>query len=245
MASNDGSFVNALDIGIFRVPTAASANDRRSLLQIQSCVRDKPYCYIEVGSELGGSLVPHLADPQCTLALSIDPRVSSQADERAETIHYPTDGEEGMIATLTESLGTQSLQKLKIFRCDASQLSLNDMPSRPRLALIDAEHTNTSCFSDAVSMLHLLDRDAIISFHDANLITDAIQNFEIMLRYLAVSFQTVFLPDCVAAIGIGAMSSVIEQRLQALSFSRDDYIARVRKERWKMVARSMIAANEV
>lgn len=245
LVSDDGSFVDALDISIFCIPTAATENDRRSLLRIQRCVRDKPYCYLEVGSELGGSLVPHLVDPHCTSVFSIDLRVSSQADERAETFYYPADGEEAMIAALAENLGEESLSKLKTFRCDVSQLSSKDIPSQARLALIDAEHTNVACFSDAVSVLRFLERDAIVSFHDANLIADAIQNFETMLRFLEVSFSTVFLPDCVAAIGIGAMANVVSQRLQVLSLPRDEYLARVRKERWKMVARSMIATNEI
>jgi hypothetical protein len=245
ISSDDGAFVDALDVGIFCIPTAASGNDRRSLLRIQGCVRGRPYCYVEVGSELGGSLVPHLADPQCTSVYSIDLRVSSQADERAETFYYPADGEKAMMAILADRLDERSLRKLKTFRCDASQLSPGDIPTKASLALIDAEHTNVACFSDAVSILRFLEPDAIISFHDANLIADAIQNFESMLRFLGLSVSTAFLPDCVAAIGIGAMSDAVKQRLQPFSLPRDEYIARVRKERWKMVARSMIAANEV
>jgi hypothetical protein len=245
ISSDDGRFVDALDVGIFCIPTAASANDRRSLLRIQGCVRGKPYCYVEVGSELGGSLVPHLADPQCTSICSIDLRVSSQPDERAETFYYPADGEKAMIGLLADRFDEQSLRKLRTFRCDASQLSPGDIPTKVSLALIDAEHTNVACFSDAVSILRFLEPDAIISFHDANLIADAIQNFESMLRFLGLSVSTVFLPDCVAAIGIGAMSDAVTQRLQPFSLPRDEYLAGARKQRWKMVARSMIAASEV
>jgi hypothetical protein len=246
LTADEGAlFVDKVDIGIFRIPTAASENDRRSFLQIQGCVRVKPYSYIEVGSELGGTLLPHLADPRCTAVFSVDLRVSSQSDERAQTFYYPTDGEAAMIAALTKSVGESLLRKLKTFRCDVSQLSPSDIPSKASLVLIDAEHTNASCFSDAVSAFRFLKRHAIISFHDANLITDAIQNFETMLRFMGLTFSTVFLPDCIAAIGIGAMSNIVKQRLQAFSFPRDEYLARVRKERWKMVAQSMIAANEV
>lgn len=245
VASDDGRFVDALDIGIFTIPTAASNDDRRSLLRIQACVRDKPYAYIEVGSELGGSLVPHLADPDCMSVCSIDLRVSSQPDERAETFYYPADGEEGMMAALADRFAEGSLRKLRTFRCDVSQLSPDDIPAKARLALIDAEHTNVACFSDAISVLRLLEPDAIMSFHDANLVADAIQNFESMLRYLGLDFSTVFLPDCVAAVGIGEMSTIVTRRLQPHALPREQYLARVRKERWRMVARSMIAANEL
>jgi Methyltransferase domain len=243
--SVDGGFVDVLDVGVFCIPSATSGNDRQSLLRIQGCVRDRPYCYLEVGSELGGSLVPHLADPQCTSVYSVDLRVSSQADERAETFHYPEDGEKAMVDLLTDRFDERTLRKLKIFRCDVSQLCPEDVPGKPDLALIDAEHTNVACFSDAVSVFRLVGQDAIISFHDANLIADAIQNFELMLRSLGMRVSTVFLPDCVAAIGIGAMSDVVTQRLQPFSLCRDEYLADARKQRWKMVARSMIAANEV
>ncbi len=61
------------DVSIFQVPSQSSVGDRRSLLDIQNIVRtfDDRYTYLEVGSHLGGTLVPHLLDPKCRAVLSI------------------------------------------------------------------------------------------------------------------------------------------------------------------------------
>src|SRR5262245_58730815 len=72
------------------ISAALTQNDRRSLLWIQNVVRlaDPAYCYLEIGSELGGSLFPHLVDDRCRRVISVDLRVHSQPDERGVRYSY-------------------------------------------------------------------------------------------------------------------------------------------------------------
>ena len=59
--------IGNLDVGVFEIPSETSVSDKISLLRLQNLVRCKKdgYVYLEVGSHLGGTLVPHLIDPQC------------------------------------------------------------------------------------------------------------------------------------------------------------------------------------
>ena len=208
-------FAEDLDISVFTIPTGASAEDRRSLLRLQKLARKifGSYGYLEIGSELGGSLLPHLLDPNCAFAVSIDLRTSRMPDERGTYFDYPENNEALMIAELKRRTGVFQFEKLSIQRKDSSEVGLAEIRGRCQLALIDAEHTNTACFSDAVSTLRLLEDNSIIAFHDANLISDAIQNFERMLGYIGRTFETVFLADCVAAIGLGTLAKDVSSRI--------------------------------
>ena len=65
-----------LDTSVFSVLSAASENDRTSFLRLQRLIRThvQPYTYLEIGSEVGGTLVPYLIDETCKSAVSIDLR---------------------------------------------------------------------------------------------------------------------------------------------------------------------------
>ena len=55
--------IDALDLRVFdRVPSQTTADDRRSLLAVQRAVARHfgEYCYLEIGSHLGGSIQTHL-----------------------------------------------------------------------------------------------------------------------------------------------------------------------------------------
>jgi hypothetical protein len=238
-------FVSTLDTSVFQILTAASPNDRKSFLRLQRLTRRlcPSYSYLEIGSELGGSLLPHLLASACASVVSIDLRPLTMPDERAQYFDYPENAEQAMVNTLRSSVGETGIIKLTIFRRDASLVDLAEIPAKANLVLIDAEHTNVACFSDALSALRLAEPDAIISFHDANLISDAIQNFEGALRYLGIKFHTVFLPDCVAVIGLGSSADAVRDTLGPLSFDRYEYLPRVREERWALVRLSIPTAK--
>src|SRR6266566_606872 len=59
--------IEALDIAAFIVESQTSEYDKISFLRIQNMIRAHVanYVYVEVGSHLGGTLAPHLADPRC------------------------------------------------------------------------------------------------------------------------------------------------------------------------------------
>ena len=108
---------------------------------------------------------------------------------------------------------------------------MDQLPERPQLALIDGEHTNTACFSDVISLMPLIAADAVIEFHDSNLICDAIENAEKMLTYIGIEHATVFLPDCVAAIGLRGMAKIVESELSPFALERSTYLAKSRHDR--------------
>jgi hypothetical protein len=155
---------------VFTILTALSENDRKSLLRIQRAVRNKVgrYAYLEIGSEMGGSLIPYPLDPLCGSAVSIDLRPKSMPDKRGTYFHYPDNSTEKMLRTLTEHIGAEPLAKLRAFDSDVSQVPASALPAKPNLAMIDGEHTNIACFSDFVNVLALVESNAIIAFEQLN-----------------------------------------------------------------------------
>ena len=82
--------IEAADPAIFRLETETRPGDRRMLLAVQNVDRrvKSDYCYVEVGSYMGGTLVPHLMDRRCSLVISIDKRPEFQPDERSVSFDY-------------------------------------------------------------------------------------------------------------------------------------------------------------
>ena len=232
------AMIEALDTRIFTLAASqTSKRDRQSLLRLQRFIRtrDPAYRYLEIGSHLGGSLLPHLADPRCAAAFSIDPRPASQPDARGRSFDYPANSTERMLGLLREKLGEQPLGKLRTFDLDAVEVTPEMIDGSIRLALIDGEHTVMAAFSDFISILPLLAPDAVIVWHDANLVCDAIRNAERVLVWQGVPFCTVFLADHVAAIAVGAMAEPLATELGPESLARETYLANARD----FVARSV------
>jgi len=84
---------------------------------------------------------------------------------------------------------------------DAAEVCHADIGARADLVMIDGEHTTVAAFSDVMSLLPIIAADAVICFHDANLVADAIRNLERFFTYASIEFATVFLRDNVCAIG--------------------------------------------
>lgn len=240
-------YLSNLDTSVFTVQAALSPGDRQSFLRIQRLIAQRigGYDYLEIGSELGGSLVPHLLDPGCKTAVSIDLRPLSQPDERGTVFYYPDNTTARMKETIAASIGAAPLQKLVTFDSDASGVSPQSLPAKVDLAMIDGEHTDTACFADFCQVMGFVKDDAIIAFHDANLISDAIQNAERMLTYLKIPFTTVFLPECVVAIGIRGMSEAVASELTGVANERSEYLRTARQGRWISVANSMAESGQL
>jgi hypothetical protein len=223
-----------LDLQIFTIPTAATERDRLTFLRLQRLVRNRnrKYTYLEIGSENGGSLVPHLADADCQAAISVDLRPDEMPDERGVIFDYPGNSSVVMLQMLKEcvSVGPELLKKLTTFECDVSNVQASQLPAKPDLVLIDGEHTNTACFSDFTSILKLASDDVVIAFHDSQLISDAMLNAENMLRYLGIPFSTLFFHDHVGAIALRAFAEPL-QDLSAFAHDRREYLERVRREK--------------
>jgi len=230
--------IETLDIAVFQVETHSTLNDRASFLRVQTLARSvfSRYIYLEVGSHIGGSLFPHLIDPACEAAVSVDPRPAALPDERAELIHYPQNSTARMIAVLSERLPPAAMAKLTTIESDVSAVRPEAVEPKATLAFIDGVHTNTSCFSDFAGVLQLMKPDCIVCFHDANLIADAIINAERFLDHLGIAHETVILPDTVAVMGLGKLASPVRDQLQPHALDRVPYLERSKQELWSHIA---------
>src|ERR1044072_44392 len=116
--------IAALDTSIFQIESQTSIDDRRSFLAIQNALRDwnRDYVYLECGSHVGGSLLPHVLDPRCRLAYSVDNRPDTQPDERGIMFPYPGNSSQRMLATLSHHATADLVGKVRTFDADASEL---------------------------------------------------------------------------------------------------------------------------
>lgn len=74
----------------FPIQSQTSLADKEFLLNamgLLSALSDG-YEYLEIGSFLGGTLAPFLADPNCRKAFSVDDREREQPDERGLNYSY-------------------------------------------------------------------------------------------------------------------------------------------------------------
>lgn len=198
-----------LDISVFRELSQSSENDRRSLLRIKAVVRArKPgYRYVEIGSFLGGTLLPHLLDPACASLLSIDKRPQGpQPDARgevwAEAHTYEGVSTALMLQFLEQYVSAEQLVKLATIDADAATVTL-DAIGVCDLALIDGEHTDAAVLSDVTSLLPALAEDAVIAFHDVDLVKGGIDAAMAGLRDTGIPHRLFLLPDVVGALALG------------------------------------------
>ncbi len=221
------SRLEALDTSLFCIESQTSTLDRIALLRIQRLVRRMRgrYAYLEIGSHLGGTLLPHLLDPACQSVHSVDPRPLYQHDERGVDFEYSENSTARMLEQLSVVVPAVSLQRLVSWEHDAADIPSHSYGRQFDLVLIDGEHTIVAAFSDFVSVLPTLARDALVVFHDANLVMDAIKNAERLLRHLGARHETLILPDCVAVIGMRSAAKLANdelgpQALDRVSFER-------------------------
>jgi hypothetical protein len=233
-------FLTQLDTNVFKIESQSSQADKVSFLRLQATISEtfSQYVYLEIGSHMGGTLLPYLLDVNCDKAISIDLRPESQKDERGRRFYYATDAEAEMLTRLKEAAGDLTLKKVSTFNCDIKDLDPKALPT-VHIALVDGEHTNAACFSDADCLLNVMNPDSILAFHDANLVIDAILNFERMLSRMKIEHFLRFLPDCVAAIGLGKMAETVRDKFAAVGLDRAEYVASSQTSRWKAIAFAM------
>ncbi len=205
------SRIQELDINLFEaIPSQTSADDKRSLLLLQRCVRNYgDYIYLEIGSHLGGTIQTHYGDPRCRLIYSIDKRPLFQPDERGERYLYSQNSTATMLKNLRESFPyIDHVNKLICFDNDASEIDTQLIAEKPHICLIDGEHTNKAVFSDFKFCLQVGHPNAIIAFHDScfifkgiNLIKDFLKSKSIRFRgfLLGGSVYAIFLNDGITA----------------------------------------------
>jgi hypothetical protein len=237
--------IEALDTTIFAIQPGDYA-DRTSFLRVQRLIRtlEPAYQYLEIGSDLGASLLPHLLDPNCGGAVSIDPRPELQPDERGTDFHYVGNSTARMLAELGKHVDPIELRKLSTIEADASAVGSTLSSIYPHLVLIDGEHTNVAAFSDFLASLSFIADNAIITLHDADLISDTLQIIERLLIDRQTRYKMVILPSCVAVVGFGECIRALETDLEPHAEHKQAYFANARRHRHRAVADAVIGTSE-
>lgn len=216
-----------LDDSIFKIESESWLEDRRSFLAVQNTVRSRlgRYVYLECGSHIGGSLLPHILDPRCRLAYSVDKRPPLQPDERGIDYLYPDNSAQRMIANLALHATADSMSKLRTFDVDASALTSSQISEQPDLVMIDAEHTNSAVFSDFLNLYKLCHDSTVYVFHDANLIFSGLQNIETFMRYSGVAFDSYVLPKVVYVLALNDARESLRPIGEQFGLDQDEFIA--------------------
>jgi hypothetical protein len=232
------------NLDIFKIPSQTGDGDKKSLLSLQNIVRThvRRYTYLEVGSFMGGTLLPHLADPECRLVYSIDKRPALQLDERGRTYDYVQSSTQEMLATLEQHLPLSAILKLQTFDLDASELTADHIALACDLIFIDAEHTNTAVFRDFVNVHGFAKENSVIAFHDAQYVFDALTNVETLLVYQKVKHQTFVIPDSVFVVLLGNFIALAGNVLSRYCLDKETFFSNAKRRLWKEIARNNAAA---
>lgn len=192
------------DVSLFAaIPSESTPRDRQSLLAVQRAVRDRwpSYVYLEIGSHLGGSLLPHVLDPGCRLSHSIDPRPTVQPDARGSRFAYPGNSTARMLANLAAAGADPA--RVRCHEAMAADVSPSALEPRPHLCFIDGEHTADAVLADFAACRRVLEPGGIVLFHDAHIVYDALQLIVDTLDGEGVRYRACHLPDTIVAIELG------------------------------------------
>jgi hypothetical protein len=161
------------------IESQTSAGDKSSLLAlVEVAAAAGPFSYLEIGSHLGGSLQPFVVDERCSAIISIDPRPSSQPDERlpeGERFHYDGNSTERMLSLLGDIPGADT-SKIRTIEASTEAVDPASIPEHPALCFIDGEHTDLAVLRDAIFCATVAPR-SVIAFHDLHVVGRGISAF--------------------------------------------------------------------
>ena len=231
MDRTSAELIALADISIFRVETQSTAEDRKSLLKVQNFIRQRcpEYGYLEVGSHLGGSLLPYLLDDRCVSVISCDPRPVAMSDERG-ALEYVGNSTRRMISTLKAAGGSDIIAKLTTFELDISDIDPAQIGAPIHIAFIDAEHTNRAAFRDFLQAFKLVNRDALIVFHDLNILVDALCNVEAFLKFVNVKHHVFYLADHVFVVALGKLAEPAVSELGPAALNPQEFYVSAKQE---------------
>lgn len=186
------------------LPAQLEDGDKATLLALQRATRTRAegYVYLEIGSYLGGSLQPHVADPRCTRIYSIDKRTPAPPDDRQNRQTYPYNTTALMLEGLARIPGADT-GKIRTFDLDAAEVPPAAISPRPHLCFIDGEHTRDAVASDFRFCRSVLAPDGVICFHDANIVFPGISEVVAALTRSGERFRAYVLPLHVFVIEFG------------------------------------------
>lgn len=195
-----------LDVRLFDpIPSQSTEMDRVSLLACQAAVRESvgDYAYLEIGSYLGGSIQPHLADPRCRRIYSIDKRPAAQPDERGFDWGYKNNSTRRMLDMLAES--GRDTGKIVPIDGDTREIDAALVTEPVDLCFIDGEHTDQAAASDFEFCRKVLAPDGAIIFHDAHIVYNAISAAIDNLKESGITVRAYALPHTVFVVEFGEM----------------------------------------
>lgn len=165
---------------LFPVRTQTTGADRAFLLGMCELLGETrvAFDYIEIGSFLGGSLVPFLRDRRCRRIVSVDDRGRKQPDERGATYDYT----EITAQTMLDQLHANGIDTAKLETFDGSIDALPPRATKFDLGFIDGEHTDEACFRDFLWLLPHMKSDGVVLLHDSTLVHRALKLILLYLR---------------------------------------------------------------
>lgn len=169
----------------FPIHTQTSSEDRRILLELRNVLRKNFYAYAEIGSFLGGSLVPFLSDPLCHKVLSIDDRERVQPDERGASFDYAGITSRDMVDNLKKE--RLDISKLTVF--DGSIDSYANNHVLYDILFIDGEHTDLACVRDFLYGSSIIKKDSVVCFHDSTIVYKGIKIICEILKFKSEKFK--------------------------------------------------------
>ena len=203
------------------IASQSTPADAETLKKIRNLLpHAAPYRYLEVGSYLGASLLPHLMDPACETAISIDKRPTRQYDERNKFYSYEGVTTARMVGLLAAHAGPEAMSKLRTHDGTAGDLDLSAYAGTIDLAFIDGEHTTSAVFDDFLAVRRLMKPSSLIVFHDRLVVFQALMNVESLLRHSGQPFERAFLPESVCVVAIGDVAERARPWFAAETFSR-------------------------
>jgi hypothetical protein len=104
----------------------------------------------------------------------------------------------------------------------------------------DGKHTNVASFSAVVSVFPSLDGDAMVCFHDVNLVIGAMFNTERFLRYSGTAYRAFFLPIFVGVVSLCGNTMATIRALDHVAIDHVDFIGNARCELHAMVAQAVV-----
>lgn len=224
--------INSLDTSLFgSIHSQTTDSDKRALLAVQRCVAEMKgsYCYLEIGSHLGGTLQTHLLDDRCGKIYSIDPRPSQQQDDRQDgtTFHYENNSSARMLELLAK-IDPERVNRIQCFDLDASEVPREAIFQRPQILFIDGEHTFKSALSDFMFCLNFADSNAVILFHDCRVVSHAILHACAHLDRIGRPYKAFLLEDNVFAIFLDAFCCESDGYIQS-KWKQNEFAFRIQK----------------
>lgn len=229
------SRVDALDPSLFAtIESQSTASDQRAMLALHAAARAHfgSFTYLEIGSHIGGSMQALVADPACTSIISLDPRPKVFADERGLPSEYPDNSTERMMEHLAK-VPNADLKKVRAIESDTQRVAPDLISPAPHFCFIDAEHTTVAALNDARFCLKVARPDAVIAFHDANVVFAGIDAFLAELEAAGRAFKAYLLPDAVFVIELGEGQLIRDPRvLECYMNSWKGYLFALRALDW-------------